>query len=291
MNVINILRIVMTLGGIVFLAVYIPDLIKHKKDFDGKHYGKLTIIALITEFFDTWGIGAFATMSTGFKLTKTVDDSVLPGTMNVGNCIIGVLQGWLFLQFVQIDGLTLVSMIAAAVVGAVWGAKIVCRWDVRKVRIGLGVGLALLAVLMFLKNANFGPFGLVGTATSLRGWKLAVGIIGNFFLGALMDIGVGFFAPCMALIFALGMNPGAAFPIMMGSCALLMPGCGIQFIKEGKYDRKAAAFLSGIGILSVIAAFLLMKYAIDLHMMIWIICIVMVYTSVMFFRDARKGTK
>jgi hypothetical protein len=43
----------------------------------------------------------------------------------------------------------------------------------------------------------------------------------NFFLGAIMTAGVGLYAPCMALIFALGMSPKVAFPIMMGSCAFL----------------------------------------------------------------------
>ena len=46
-------------------------------------------------------------------------------------------------------------------------------------------------------------------------------MIGNFVLGALMTIGIGLYAPCMIMVSLLGMNPTAAFPIMMGSCAFL----------------------------------------------------------------------
>ena len=38
-----------------------------------------------------------------------------------------------------------------------------------------------------------------------------------------MTLGIGLYAPCMILVSLLGMDPRAAFPIMMGSCALLMP--------------------------------------------------------------------
>ena len=97
--------------------------------------------------------------------------------------------------------------------------------------------------MMGCKLMEVGPFGAAGTATGLTGIKLVLGIVINFFLGALMTIGVGLYAPCMAMIGALGMNIKSAFPIMMGSCAFLMPSCGIKFIKEGKYDRKASVML------------------------------------------------
>jgi len=46
---------------------------------------------------------------------------------------------------------------------------------------------------------------------------------------------IGLYAPCMILVSLLGMSPITAFPIMMGSCAFLMPVAGVQFIrKEGK---------------------------------------------------------
>jgi hypothetical protein len=48
--------------------------------------------------------------------------------------------------------------------------------------------------------------------------------------------------------FALGMSPQVAFPIMMGSCAFLMPPASVRFIREGAYNRKAAVAMSIPGV-------------------------------------------
>lgn len=94
------------------------------------------------------------------------------------------------MTFVDIDPLTLYLMLAAAAIGALVGSGIVCKWDLKTVRYALSVGLVILAVALVCKNASVGPFGAVGTATGLSGIKLVVGVVINFFLGALMMIGV-----------------------------------------------------------------------------------------------------
>ena len=132
-----------------------------------------------------------------------------------------------------------------------------------------------------------GPFGAAGTATGLTGVKLVLGIVINFFLGALMTIGVGLYAPCMAMIGALGMNIKSAFPIMMGSCAFLMPSCGIKFIKEGKYDRKASVMLTVGGMIGVFIAYFLVN-GMPTTVLTWIVIVVMIYTALTFFKDAKK---
>lgn len=74
-----------------------------------------------------------------------------------------------------------------------------------------------------------------------------------------MMVGIGLYAPCMASVFALGLSPRVAFPIMMGSCAFLMPVASIKFIKEDAYDVKATVIISIIGSLGVFIAGLLVK--------------------------------
>ena len=59
-------------------------------------------------------------------------------------------------------------------------------------------------------------------------------------LGGLMTIGVGLYAPCMILVSLMGMNPIAAFPIMMGACAFLMPVASTRFLLSGKHHLQAA---------------------------------------------------
>lgn len=289
MNAITVLRILLIVLTIAFAIVFIKDLVTHKEELKGtKNWLSLAIIGAVTDFFDTWGIGCFATTQIGFKFTKTCPDQLMPGTLNIGHTIPIVLEALLFFSFVDIDPLTLYLMIAVSVAGALVGASIVCKWNVKLVRIALGCTLFALAIVMACKNAAIGPFGDVGTALELRGIKLILGLIANFFLGALMMVGFGLYIPCTALVTLLGMNIGAAFPIMMGSCAFLMDASGFKFIKEGKYDRKAALALTIFGSIGVICAYLLLKYMFSLSTLTYIICVVMLFTSYSFFRDAFK---
>lgn len=287
MNAITILRILLIAFTVVFAVRYFKDLAAHKEELKGtEKWLPLAIIGILVDFFDTWGIGCFATTQAGFKFTKSSPDETMPGTLNVGHTIPVVLEAVLFFSFVDVDPLTLYLMIGAAVAGALVGANIVCKWNLKMIRIALGYALLGLACIMACKNAGIGPFGLVGTELGLRGVKLIVGLVVNFFLGGLMMVGFGLYIPCTALISILGMNIGAAFPIMMGSCAFLMDASAFEFIKEGKYDRKAALAMTIFGCIGVLFAYLLIKYTFSLHTLTYIICVVMLYTAFTFIRDA-----
>ncbi len=287
MNAVILLRIILILFTMCSAIYLIVDLVKHKDEIHFKKGFTLALIGLFTVMLDTWGIGCFATQSACFKFTKSTDDQFIPGTLNVGNTISVALEGILFMTFVDIDPLTLYLMLAAAAAGALVGSGIVCKWDLKTVRYALSAGLVILAVALVCKNAGVGPFGAVGTATGLRGIKLVIGVVINFFLGALMMIGVGLYAPCMALVGALGMNIGVAFPIMMGSCAFLMNASCFKFIKEGKYDRTATIMLTIFGCIGVVIAYKIACF-LSLSTLTYVVCVVMVITSGTFFRDARK---
>ena len=288
------LAVSITLFTLVFAVVFVADCIKHKEDFNTKKLVPLAFIGAITNFLDTLGIGSFATTQAGFKFTKSCDDELMPGTLNVGDTIPVVTEFILFLTFGNVAGLTLVSMIIAAIVGAVIGAGVVSKLPVDKIRYALGAALVILAFVLFARNMGWGPFsGAAGDPDAIQallGWRLIVGVVGNFFLGALMTVGVGLYAPCMALVGALGLNIGAAFPIMMGSCAFLMPAAGIKFIKEGKYDRKAAMMLTVFGVIGVMIANFIVK-SMNMYYLTFIVIIVMLYTAFTFFKDARKVAK
>ncbi len=287
MNITLVLRIVIILYASIFAVFYIKDCLAHKEEFRGGKLIPLCLIGMVTNCFDTLGIGSFATTQAGFKFTKSSPDETMPGTLNVGDCIPIVLEFVLFLGLIEVETKTLVLMIAAATVGSVIGASIVSKWPVRIVRYALGSALLFLAAMMACKLLKVGPFGAAGTAVGLSGMKLAAGVFVNFLLGALMTIGIGLYTPCIALCGALGLNVKVAFPVMMGSCAFLMPACGLKFIKEGKYDRKASVALTLSGMVGVLIAFFVVK-ELPLTTLTWIIIAVMLYTSVTFFRDAAR---
>ncbi len=280
-----VLLALLSISALIFAVAYLRDIAKHRRFFSRVPWLPLTGIGFLTNFFDTLGIGSFAPTTSFYKLTKMVDDRVIPGTLNVGHCLPVVAQALIFITVVEVAPLTLVSMMLAATLGAVLGAGAVCRFPVNKIRIGLGGALVIVALAMLAGLLDFMPAG--GDSFTLSGWKfiVAAGVI--FVLGALQTIGIGLYAPCMALVYALGMNPRAAFPIMMGSCALLMPWAGLKFIKKASYDPKAAIGLTGLGIIGVFIAAYIVK-SLPLKILKWVVLVVILYTSVMMFHSAKK---
>ena len=187
-------------------------------------------IGFLTNFFDTLGIGSFATTTTLFRLRKLVADENIPGTLNVGHALPTVVQALIYTTIVEVEFTTLVLLIVAAIAGSWIGAGIVAGLDRGAIQRGMGIALLVAAVLMTLTALDRFPGG--GTALALSGGKLVAAAAINFALGALMTLGIGLYAPCMIMVSLMGMSPTAAFPIMMGSCAFLMPIAGYQFIRK-----------------------------------------------------------
>lgn len=286
-SITTILRVITIIYALIFLVYFVKDCISHKEDFKERNHITLCIIGFVTNFLDTLGIGSFATTQAAFKLTKASEDEIMPGTLNVGDCIPVMYEFILFLSLIEIAPLTLISMILGAIIGALAGARIVSKWSVKIVRIALGCALIFLGITMACRLAEIGPFGIAGTATALHGAKLAISVAVNFLLGALMTIGAGLYTPCIALCSIMGLNIKVAFPVMFGSCAFLMPSCGFEFIRSGRYDRVAAAWLTGAGIVGITIAYYIVK-EMPTKLLTVLIILVMFYTAFMFLRDAFK---
>jgi uncharacterized membrane protein YfcA len=248
--------------------------------------GRLIGIGAVTNFFDYLGIGSFATTTSAFKLWKLVDDRVMPGTLNVGHTLPTVAQALISITIMQVDEVTLVLMIVAAVVGAWLGAGVVARWSRRKVQVGMGFCLLGAAALMLMTQLHLFPGG--GEAIGLSSFRLGLGLLGNFVLGALMTLGIGLYAPCLILISLLGMTPKSGFPIMMGACAFLMPVASARFVRAGSYDAKASLGLSLGGVPAVLLAAYVVK-SLPLAAVRWLVVIVVVYTAISLLRAARAG--
>jgi uncharacterized membrane protein YfcA len=243
-------------------------------------------IGFITNFFDTLGIGSFAPTTAMFKFFRLVPDERIPGTLNVGHTPPTILEAFLFILIVQVDMLTLILMIGAAVVGAWFGAGIVAGWSRRQVQIAMGVALLAAASFFLMVNLNLLPGG--GTALALQNWKLAAGIAGIMLLGALKTLGIGLYGPCMILISLLGMDPKAAFPIMMGSCAFLMPAASARFIRLDSYSPRASLGLARGGLPGVLIAALIVK-SLNLTAVRWLVVIAVTYAAATMLRSARAG--
>jgi len=280
-----ILKAILGVMTSLFGLYYFADVIRNRKMFSGKRWSGLLGTGFITNFFDTLGIGSFAQQTAVFKFFKLVDDRLIPGTMNVGNTIPTVLQAFIFMTAVKVEPVTLASMSTAAPLGALLGAGIVARMSRRRIQIGLGVGLMAVGLTMIAGFLNWMPSG--GEAIGLTGWKLVVIVLMSFIFGALQTIGVGFYAPCMAMVYALGMHPLTAFPIMMTATAMLMAAGGARFVKQKAYDRKASVSLTIAGVLGVFLAAYVVK-SLPLLILKGVVCCVVLYTSVWMFISASR---
>lgn len=240
-------------------------------------------VAFVMCFFDTLGVGNFATTTAAFKFRNSVPDEKIPGTLNVGYVMQTVAQAFIYTLIIEVDMWTLVLMIAAAVAGAWIGAGVVCRWPRKKIQFGMGTALLAAAVFFVMRNMGWFPQG-EGTL-SLEGSRLFIGLGGNFVLGALMTLGIGLYAPCLILVGLLGMVEKSAFPIMMGSCAFLMPIGGIRFIRAGSYAPRTSVVMSIAGIPAVLIAAKLVG-SMNLVTVRWLISVVVLYTAAMMLRSA-----
>lgn len=281
---VDLVRIVLGVLTAIYAVMFGKDYMESSKNGlleaeEEKSWVKPGIIGFIANFGDTLGIGSFAPIVAMSKFSKMkVHDKQIPGMLNVSCCIPVVTEALLMTTAIAVEPITLVSMLAAAGAGSYIGAGIISKMDEKKIQLVMGIALLATAILMFLGLPwiNLMPGG--GNEIGLSGVKLVIGIVGNFILGALMTAGIGLYAPCMALVYFLGMSPKVAFPIMMGSCAVLMPIASAKFIKEGQFPRKASLAITIGGVLGVFIAFYLVK-SLPMDILKVLVIIVILYTS------------
>lgn len=275
---------------LLFTGLYgiylIHDIWKHKKLIEKEtSFVKTSCFGFVCLFFDVLGIGAFAPHTALYRFFKQVDDRIIPGTLNAGNAIPTVLQALIFIRLIEVEPMTLLLMIVSSVLGSLLGARVVSKMNKQKIQLSMGIALFITAIFMLL--SALGYLNINGNANQLKGIYLIMGGIGNFVLGALMTVGVGLYSPCMALVSLLGMSPAAAFPIMMGSCAFLMPACGLTFIKENAYNRKAAIAATIFGSIGVLLAAFIVK-SLPLQVLRWGVVMVVIYTAVTMLKAGLK---
>ena len=247
-----------------------------------------TGIGFVTNFFDFLGVGSYATTTSIYKLFRLVPDRLIPGTLLVGHMWPTVAQAIISITIIKVEMASLLLLIGASILGSWLGAGVVSAWPRRKIQIGMGFALLAAASLMLAKAVHWLPAG--GDTLGLHGWRLAVGLVGNFAFGALMNLGIGAYAPSLILFGFLGMNLKAIYPVMMGSCAFIMPTSGIRFIGRGSYASRAALGLAMGGVPGVLlAAYVLQE--LPVHYVSWLVIGVATYSALALLNSARGEGK
>ena len=272
---------------IVYVAVWTREVRTHPDTPDPGHTdGERVAVGFVANFFDALGIGSFATSTAYFRMRKLMVDELIPGSLNVGYALPTATQAFIGIAVIEVDPLTLVLMILAAVAGSWFGAGVVSRMPRRAIQIGMGIALLVAAGFFLARLLQLMPSSDVGTL-DLRSTQLALGLVGSFLLGTIMPLGIGYYAPCMILVSLLGMNPRAAFPIMMGACAFLMPVASMNFIRARRYSLKTTVGMAIGGIFGSALALLVVK-EMDLTKVRWLVTVVVIYTGLSLLRTAAK---
>src|ERR1700733_3944862 len=150
----TILLAALVLIGLAFLGFWVGQARRRQRGDRAMPDATQTGIGFVTNFFDTLGIGSFATTTSIYRLLGLVPDEDIPGTLNVGHTFPTLLQAWIYTQIVEVDPKTLVLLIVSAVAGSWLGASVVASWPRRNIQVGMGLALLAAAVLMVLSALN-----------------------------------------------------------------------------------------------------------------------------------------
>lgn len=248
-----------------------------------KPHAEAIALGAVANFLDTLGIASFAPTTAWLRLRHLVPDSYLPATLISGHALPTIVQALIFIHLVRVDSRLLLACIAAAVAGATFAAPLVVRLPVRAVQ--ALVGSAMLVAALLYAGANLGWLPAGGDALALDGTRFAIAVLAHVLLGALMTFGIGLYAPSLILLSLLGLDPTAAFPVMMGACAFLMPVAGVRFARSERISLRVVLGLALGGIPAVLLAAWIVK-SLPLVALRWGVVAVVLYAAALLLRAA-----
>ena len=247
-------------------------------------------LGTVVNFFDTFGIGSFAQTTAWLKFRKLVPDRLIPPTMIAGLTPPAMVESIIFLILlgVKVDPVLLFGGAIATGVGGVVGAPLVVRARAWIVQMTVAVGLLLAGIAFVLAIAGAMPVG--GTASSLPMGLTIVAIALSFVLGLLANFGVGNYAPTLAILSLMGMDPHYCFPIMASGASLMGAGSSVRFVKVPDIDLRIVVGLALGGIPAVLVAALIVKQM-DVDILRYVITVVVFYTAAVMARASIRGRR
>jgi uncharacterized membrane protein YfcA len=217
-----------------------------------------------------------------------VPDRLIPPTMIAGLTPPAMAESIIFLWLlgVHVDPVLLFGGAMATFVGGIIGAPLVVRARAWIVQATVAVGLTMAGIAFVLAILGKLPAG--GTASGLPPGLTIVAIALSFVLGLLANFGVGNYAPTLAILSLMGMDPHYCFPIMASGASLMGAGSSIRFIKVPDIDLRIVVGLTLGGIPAVLVAALIVKQM-NVDVLRYVITVVVFYTAIVMARSAAKG--
>ena len=248
------------------------------------------ILGVVVNFFDTLGIGSFATTAAWLKFRKLVPDRLIPPTMVVGLTPPAMVESIVFLILlgVRVDPVLLFGCAIATMIGGIIGAPLVATARVWIVQLMVAVGLLLAGGAYAMTNLHLFPGG--GSAAGLPPALTLISIAASFGFGILANFGVGNYAPSLVMLSLMGMDPKLCFPIMASGGSLMGAGASVRHFAIGQVDLRIVLGLAIGGIPAVLVAALLVK-SMPVEILRWLVFAVVLYTAAVMLRAALKGRR
>ncbi len=213
-------------------------------------YCKLISSGVVAFIADTLGVGSFAVNIALAKLLGTFHDDELPAVNNGAQVIPGTIESLFFMQLVDVDLTTLISLIFGTCLGGLIGGSIVSRLSKQAIR--LAMMCCFLLIISLLLCHQFHLFPTDGDIVALRGGKLMIGFVAMIVCGSLTCVGIGLFAMIQGVLFLLNVSPLIAFPIMTTAGAMQQPLTTLVFLQQNKIPLKKTLLISLGGCLGVL---------------------------------------
>ena len=273
-----LLTAAIVLSNAFALFILVKDLWSHRaiiKNEPGKPLLQ-AFTAFGIYFLNAFGISDFSLSTVIYSRTKWVNDKKLPGTLNTQPLLPACILSLAYLYARSIELATLIPCIAAQMIGAFLGPRLSVRLNVRALRKIMSFGLFCAGA--FILARQFGFLAVSGNAKGVYGINLAIMIVCFFVLGVLKTMGIGSFPFIMTLTNIMGLNPMAAYPLMMGSGTFAAVASSTQFIKLDSYARRITFFTTVIGTVAAIPAVFVIK-SLNVPVLQWIMIVVVFFAA------------
>ncbi|STX40279.1 integral membrane protein [Legionella donaldsonii] len=212
-------------------------------------YIKLTVSGVIAFIADTLGVGSFAVNVTLAKILRTFPDDELPAVNNGAQVIPGTIESLFFMQLIDVDLTTLVTLVMGTCFGGLVGGVIVTHLSKQAIRLAMMCCFVIIIGLLICHQLRLIPAG--GELIALHSGKLFIGFFAMIICGALTSVGIGLFVMVQAVLFLLNVSPVVAFPIMMTAGAMQQPLTTLVFVQQNKIPLKKTLILSLGGCIGV----------------------------------------
>ncbi len=213
-------------------------------------YSKLICSGIIAFIADTVGVGSFAVNVMLAKLLGTFRDDELPAVNNGAQVIPGTIESLFFMQLVDVDLTTLVTLVLGTCLGGLVGGTIVSRLSKQAIRLAMMCCFLLIIGLLICHQCHLFPID--GEMVELHSGKLVIGFFAMAICGALTSVGIGLFVMVQGVLFLMSVSPLIAFPIMTTAGAMQQPLTTLVFLQQKKIPLKKTLILSVAGCLGVL---------------------------------------